>query len=89
MFRSILQKAYAPDSPERAALQAAIAQMEQELPFEVPIIINGEPVRFGLCNTFTQTDSRSDIERVAIDQDRQAFQAAGSFGSCAAYLRVP
>ena len=49
MFRSILQKAYAPDSPERAALQAAIAQMEQELPFEVPIIINGEPVRFGLC----------------------------------------
>jgi hypothetical protein len=40
-----LQKTYAPGSPERAALQAAITQMEQELPFEVPIIINGEPVR--------------------------------------------
>lgn len=41
----VFQKAYAPGSPERAALQAAISQMEQELPFEVPIIINGEPVR--------------------------------------------
>ena len=41
----MLQKAYAPGSPERAALQATIAQMEQELPFEVPIIINGESVR--------------------------------------------
>ncbi|KAH9983212.1 delta-1-pyrroline-5-carboxylate dehydrogenase [Russula compacta] len=40
-------KAYAPNSPERAALQAAIAQMEQELPFEVPVIINGEAVKTG------------------------------------------
>ncbi|KAH9030126.1 delta-1-pyrroline-5-carboxylate dehydrogenase [Lactarius pseudohatsudake] len=38
---------YAPGSPERAALQAAIAQMEQELPFEVPIIVNGERVKTG------------------------------------------
>lgn len=45
----VLQKAYAPGSPERAALQAAIAQMEQELPFEVPIIINGDSVRLVLC----------------------------------------
>ena len=43
-----LQKAYAPSSPERLALQAAIAQMEQELPFEVPCIVNGEEVRIGL-----------------------------------------
>ncbi|KAI9508151.1 delta-1-pyrroline-5-carboxylate dehydrogenase [Russula earlei] len=39
--------AYAPGSPERAALRAALAQMEQELPFEVPVIINGEPVKTG------------------------------------------
>ncbi|KAF8484448.1 delta-1-pyrroline-5-carboxylate dehydrogenase [Russula ochroleuca] len=38
---------YAPGSPERAALQAAIAQMEQQLPFEVPVIINGVPVKTG------------------------------------------
>jgi len=44
-----LQKSYAPGSPERAAVQAAIAQMEQELPFEVPVIINGEPVSSELC----------------------------------------
>ncbi|KAI0065810.1 delta-1-pyrroline-5-carboxylate dehydrogenase [Artomyces pyxidatus] len=40
-------KNYAPGSPERHALEAAIAQMEQELPFEVPIIINGKPVKTG------------------------------------------
>ncbi|KAF8308990.1 delta-1-pyrroline-5-carboxylate dehydrogenase [Amanita rubescens] len=38
-------KNYAPNSPERAALQAAITQMEQELPFEVPCFIDGKPVR--------------------------------------------
>jgi hypothetical protein len=46
---SLLQKSYAPGSPERAAVQAAIAQMEQELPFEVPVIVNGEPVSPELC----------------------------------------
>jgi hypothetical protein len=45
-YLTLLQKSYAPGSPERAALQAAIAQMEQELPFEVPVIINGEPVSY-------------------------------------------
>ncbi|PPQ71585.1 hypothetical protein CVT26_010553 [Gymnopilus dilepis] len=40
-------KPYAPGSPERAALQAAVAQMEQELPFEVPCIVNGQPVKTG------------------------------------------
>ena len=46
---SHLQKSYAPGSPERAALQATITQMEQVLPFEVPVIINGEPVSLQLC----------------------------------------
>ncbi|KAK0432822.1 delta-1-pyrroline-5-carboxylate dehydrogenase [Desarmillaria tabescens] len=40
-------KSYAPGSPERHALQAAIDQMQQELPFEVPCIINGKPVKTG------------------------------------------
>ncbi|KIK64598.1 hypothetical protein GYMLUDRAFT_39635 [Collybiopsis luxurians FD-317 M1] len=40
-------KSYAPGSPERQALQAAIAQMEQELPFEVPCVVNGKPVKTG------------------------------------------
>jgi 1-pyrroline-5-carboxylate dehydrogenase len=30
-------------------VQAAITQLEQELPFEVPVIINGEPVSPELC----------------------------------------
>ncbi|KAI0311785.1 delta-1-pyrroline-5-carboxylate dehydrogenase [Amylostereum chailletii] len=40
-------KTYAPGSPERAALVAAIAEMEQQAPFEVPIIINGKEVKTG------------------------------------------
>ncbi|KAK0499526.1 delta-1-pyrroline-5-carboxylate dehydrogenase [Armillaria luteobubalina] len=40
-------KTYAPGSPERHALQAAIDQMQQELPFEVPCIVNGKPVKTG------------------------------------------
>ncbi|KAK2465910.1 hypothetical protein APHAL10511_001551 [Amanita phalloides] len=40
-------KHYAPGSSERAALQAAITKMEQELPFEVPCVIDGKPVRTG------------------------------------------
>ncbi|KAF9024340.1 delta-1-pyrroline-5-carboxylate dehydrogenase [Hymenopellis radicata] len=40
-------KSYAPGSPERAALQATLNQMQQEMPFEVPCIINGKPVKTG------------------------------------------
>ncbi|KAF8885744.1 Aldehyde/histidinol dehydrogenase [Infundibulicybe gibba] len=40
-------KAYAPGSAERKALSAALAQMEQELPFEVPCVVNGKPVKTG------------------------------------------
>ncbi|KII94699.1 hypothetical protein PLICRDRAFT_33512 [Plicaturopsis crispa FD-325 SS-3] len=40
-------RSYPPNSAERAALVAAISQMEQELPFEVPIVINGKPVKTG------------------------------------------
>ncbi|KLO14554.1 delta-1-pyrroline-5-carboxylate dehydrogenase 1 [Schizopora paradoxa] len=40
-------RSYSPGSAERNALEAALVQMEQELPFEVPIIVNGKPVKTG------------------------------------------
>ncbi|KAF8506212.1 delta-1-pyrroline-5-carboxylate dehydrogenase [Gautieria morchelliformis] len=38
---------YAPNSVERKNLESAIRDMEQALPFEVPIVINGKPVKTG------------------------------------------
>ncbi|KAH7930632.1 delta-1-pyrroline-5-carboxylate dehydrogenase 1 [Leucogyrophana mollusca] len=40
-------RSYALGSSERKALQEAMAQMEQELPFEVPCIVNGKAVKTG------------------------------------------
>ncbi|KAL6307157.1 delta-1-pyrroline-5-carboxylate dehydrogenase [Sparassis latifolia] len=40
-------RSYGPGSSERKALQEAIAQMESELPFEVPCVVNGKPVKTG------------------------------------------
>ncbi|KAG6919770.1 hypothetical protein DXG01_001609 [Tephrocybe rancida] len=40
-------RSYALGSPDRKALEAAISQMEQELPFEVPCIVNGKEVKTG------------------------------------------
>ncbi|KAJ3862375.1 delta-1-pyrroline-5-carboxylate dehydrogenase [Lentinula novae-zelandiae] len=38
---------YAPGSAERAALEHAITEMEQQLPFEVPCVVNDKPVKTG------------------------------------------
>lgn len=38
---------YGPGSVERQGLQDALAQMEKDLPFEVPCIVNGKPVKTG------------------------------------------
>lgn len=38
---------YGPGSPERRALEDAIAQMQKDLPFEVPCVVNGKPVKSG------------------------------------------
>ncbi|KAF8638597.1 hypothetical protein AX17_002138 [Amanita inopinata Kibby_2008] len=38
-------KSYAPGSEERRALVATIAEMEQQMPFEVPCVIDGKPVK--------------------------------------------
>ncbi|KAI6100262.1 Aldehyde/histidinol dehydrogenase [Pisolithus sp. B1] len=40
-------KGYAPGSPERRALEVALSEMEQQLPFEVPCIVNGREIRTG------------------------------------------
>ncbi|KZP21596.1 delta-1-pyrroline-5-carboxylate dehydrogenase [Athelia psychrophila] len=40
-------RTYALGSAERKGLEAAIAQMEKDLPFEVPCIVNGKPVKTG------------------------------------------
>ncbi|KAI6130269.1 Aldehyde/histidinol dehydrogenase [Pisolithus croceorrhizus] len=40
-------KVYAPGSPERRALEVALFEMEQQLPFEVPCIVNGREIRTG------------------------------------------
>ncbi|KAG2155085.1 Aldehyde/histidinol dehydrogenase [Suillus bovinus] len=40
-------RSYAVGSAERRGLEAALAQMQQELPFEVPCIVNGSPIKTG------------------------------------------
>ncbi|KZT06440.1 delta-1-pyrroline-5-carboxylate dehydrogenase [Laetiporus sulphureus 93-53] len=40
-------RSYAPGSEERRALEAALSEMQQQLPFEVPCIVNGKPVKTG------------------------------------------
>ncbi|KAG2156356.1 Aldehyde/histidinol dehydrogenase [Suillus clintonianus] len=40
-------RSYAAGTAERKGLEAALAQMQQELPFEVPCIVNGKPIRTG------------------------------------------
>jgi 1-pyrroline-5-carboxylate dehydrogenase len=39
-----VQRTYAPGSADRAALVAAIQEMENALPFEVPCVVNGKEV---------------------------------------------
>ncbi|KAG6853137.1 hypothetical protein C0991_006617 [Blastosporella zonata] len=40
-------RSYAPGSADRKALEAAIVQMEQQAPFEVPCIVNGKEIKTG------------------------------------------
>ncbi|EIN11051.1 delta-1-pyrroline-5-carboxylate dehydrogenase [Punctularia strigosozonata HHB-11173 SS5] len=40
-------KSYAPGAPERKALEQALADLQKELPVEVPCVVNGKPVRTG------------------------------------------
>lgn len=40
----LLQVEYYPGSPERASLDAAIAEMKASMPFEVPCVVDGKEV---------------------------------------------
>ena len=40
-------KNYAPNSPERSALQQALTKMRSQAPFEVPVVINGKQIKTG------------------------------------------
>ena len=66
-FIALLKKSYAPGSAERHALAATIAQMEQDLPFEVPCIINGVEV----CNHYSYNSYSA---KFFLGQDRQNRQ---------------
>ncbi|KAF9105677.1 1-pyrroline-5-carboxylate dehydrogenase [Mortierella sp. AM989] len=41
-------KTYAPGSPERTALQAALKELRAQVPLDVPCIVNGQEVRTGI-----------------------------------------
>ena len=44
LFTTLLQRTYAPGTVHRLELEATIATMKKELPFEVPCVVNGKPV---------------------------------------------
>jgi len=55
----MIQLHYAPNSKERADLQAAIVELQSQLPVEIPCIVNGEPVFL-----HTSQDSKSRLNPV-------------------------
>ncbi|KAG1755394.1 Aldehyde/histidinol dehydrogenase [Suillus lakei] len=55
-----LMRSYAAGSAEHKGLEAALAQMQQELPFEVSCIVNGLPIRTG---RFAKQPIPSDLAR--------------------------
>ncbi|KAF8312625.1 delta-1-pyrroline-5-carboxylate dehydrogenase [Clavulina sp. PMI_390] len=40
-------RAYAPGSPERLGLEAALEKMKAQMPFEVPCVVNGKEIKTG------------------------------------------
>jgi 1-pyrroline-5-carboxylate dehydrogenase len=52
----MIQLHYAPNSKERADLQAAIVELRSQLPIEIPCIVDGSPVAL---RTGQDSNSRS------------------------------
>lgn len=77
------QRAYGPGSAERKGLVEALTQMEKELPFEVPCIVNGKPVRTAYCSPVPPHT------KIWTGQDRQPREAAYPLGPREAPLLVP
>ncbi|MFM8909671.1 MAG: L-glutamate gamma-semialdehyde dehydrogenase [Gemmatimonadota bacterium] len=77
-------RSYAPGSPERAALQARLAKMEQERP-DIPVVVGGREIRTGaVANatsphkhqhvTATWHQATPDDVRAAIESGRAAWR---------------
>ena len=77
-------RSYAPGTPERAALQARLARMEQERP-DIPVVVGGREIRTGASAnatsphkhqhvTATWHQATPDDVRAAIDSGRAAWR---------------
>jgi 1-pyrroline-5-carboxylate dehydrogenase len=77
-------RSYAPGTPERAALQARLAKMEQERP-DIPVVVGGREIRTGATAnatsphkhqhvTATWHQATPDDVRAAIDSGRAAWR---------------
>ena len=77
-------RSYAPGTPERAALQARLAKMEQERP-DIPVVVGGREIRSGASAnatsphkhqhvTATWHQATPDDVRAAIDSGRAAWR---------------
>ena len=77
-------RSYAPGTPERAALQARLARMEQERP-DIPVVVGGREIRTGATAnatsphkhqhvTATWHQATADDVRAAIDSGRAAWR---------------
>jgi len=77
-------RSYAPGTPERAALQARLARMEQERP-DIPVVVGGREIRSGASAnatsphkhqhvTATWHQATPDDVRAAIDSGRAAWR---------------
>jgi 1-pyrroline-5-carboxylate dehydrogenase len=84
-------RSYPKDSAERAALIAAIDQMEKEAPFEVPCIVNGEPVKTGkLAKQINPSDHAKHLcEYHEADQATVARAIDGALAAKSAWESLP
>ena len=57
----MFQLHYAPNSKERADLQAAIVELRSQLPIEIPCIVDGSPVALRISQ---EANSRSNLEKL-------------------------
>ena len=67
------QRAYGPGSAERKGLVEALTQMEKELPFEVPCIVNGKEVRFVIPALLPPVSERSSSLRSGLASSRSSL----------------
>ncbi|KIM77671.1 hypothetical protein PILCRDRAFT_825106 [Piloderma croceum F 1598] len=84
-------RTYPPGSTERKALEAAIAQMEKELPFEVPCIVNGKPIKTGKTEKqpIPSDHARNLCTYHEADQATVALAIDGALAAKAAWESMP